>query len=250
MFFFSFNNGNFFNPICLKEMDGVKLLNRIDSKFIFRIELLPDILNELKQHYRILQIDNNNMMQYETLYFDTHNFKLYTDHQNGRLNRYKVRYRKYINSNVTFFEIKFKNNKKRTIKDRLKQENIEYSINQDTAKLIDSKTCLNKNELEPKIWVNYQRITLVNNNLKERLTIDLNLSFLSDDKYKDFPKLVIAELKQGKHENSHFIKIMREHSIHKQSISKYCLGVSSLFDNVKKNNIKPLLLLINKKYYD
>ena len=45
---------------------------------------------------------------------------LYHDHHNGKLNRYKVRRRRYIDTDTEFLEVKLKNNKKRTIKSRIK----------------------------------------------------------------------------------------------------------------------------------
>ena len=44
-------------------------------------------------------------------------------HQNKKLNRYKIRQREYLISDISFFEIKFKSNKGRTIKKRIKTKN-------------------------------------------------------------------------------------------------------------------------------
>ena len=45
-----------FSPVSLKEMDGVKLMNRTDTKFTFKLDLLPQLLNEIKPFYKCLNI--------------------------------------------------------------------------------------------------------------------------------------------------------------------------------------------------
>ena len=97
-----------FEPITLKEMDSVKLMNRKDTKFIFNEKMLPALLKDLTKNYKILEISKKRESQYKTMYFDTEDFKFYTQHHNGKLNRHKVRYRQYIDVDLTFLEVKFK----------------------------------------------------------------------------------------------------------------------------------------------
>ncbi|MCX9011886.1 MAG: polyphosphate polymerase domain-containing protein [Candidatus Methanoperedens sp.] len=235
-----------FEPISLEQMDNVRLMDRTDTKFIFRIEQLPIFLGQISGHYRILEVANSRISRYETLYFDTEDFQLYLKHQNGKLNRYKVRYRRYVESDLNFFEIKFKNNRGRTIKDRIRRNGTGYKIEDEVQHLIHEKTPLDPGSLIPKLWVNYSRITLVNKFSRERLTIDVNLNFRNEAANKYFNNLVIAEVKQEKSSPSPFIRVMRQNHIREGSISKYCLGVISLYEQVKKNNFKPRLLIMNK----
>ena len=44
-------------PISLKEMDKVALMNRTDTKFIFSIPTLVDTLSKIKKHYFALEIN-------------------------------------------------------------------------------------------------------------------------------------------------------------------------------------------------
>ena len=74
------DNLNQFNPITLQEMDGVKLMDRTDTKFTFNINMLPVILGEAKEYYRILEVEGNRISRYKTLYFDTEDFDLYNNH--------------------------------------------------------------------------------------------------------------------------------------------------------------------------
>jgi hypothetical protein len=80
-------------------MDSVKLQNRIDTKFMFRENILPSVLEKMNDYYYVLDIKGLRYNHYETLYFDTKDFDLYLRHHNGRVNRYKFRARKYVESN-------------------------------------------------------------------------------------------------------------------------------------------------------
>jgi hypothetical protein len=238
-----------FEPITLKEMDSVKLMDRTDTKFVFKISQLSEFLSQLTNNYKILDVNGNRISRYESLYFDTKDFDLYHSHHRGRPSRFKVRFRKYVESELNFFEVKFKNNKGRTIKDRVKQNQIDGSIKDNAETLLNDKTPLKSDDLEAKIWVNYSRITFVNKNSPERVTIDLDLTFKNDDQSKTIDNLVIAEVKQDKAIVSAFLKVMKKHHIREGSISKYCYGVISLFDKIKHNNFKPNLILIKKILY-
>lgn len=237
---------NRFEPITLAEMDSVKLMDRTDTKFLIHSSTLPSLLSELIQNYRILDVNGNRISRYESLYFDTPGFDLFHHHRRGKLNRYKVRIRKYVESELNFFEVKFKNNKGRTIKDRVKQKVIDGSIQDKAEGLLKEKTSLVPNSLEPKLWVNYSRITLVNKHSPERVTLDLNLHFKNNDTLKNVENLVIAEVKQDKTVASPFIRLMRKHHVREGSISKYCFGVISLFEKIKHNNFKPKLISLKK----
>ena|SRR6218665_278002 len=227
-------------------MDSVKLMDRTDTKFVFTFNDLAFFLQQLSNDYRVLNVDGNLISRYESLYFDTQNFDLYYSHHRGRPNRFKIRCRKYVESELHFFEVKFKNNKGRTIKDRVKQKEINGAIVDHAEDLLKEKTPMLPDHLEAKLWVNYSRITLVNKHSPERVTIDLNLNFKNADQDKTIDNLVIAEVKQDKALTSTFMKLMKKHHIREGSISKYCYGVISLFGSIKHNNFKPNLILLKK----
>jgi hypothetical protein len=236
-----------FDPITLKQMDNVKLLDRVDTKFMFRDSFLPEFLEKMKEQYFVLEAGEKRYTHYETLYFDTEHFGLYLRHHNGKLNRFKFRARRYVESNLHFFEVKFKNNKGRTIKDRIKRPEIIQQIADKSEELVRSISPVDPRTLHAKLWVNYLRMTFVNKHSQERLTIDTEMVFIDPKNSVNYTGLVIAEVKQGSsRDKSPFIDMMRAHSIQKKSISKYCLGVISLNPEIKKNNFKPTLLYLSK----
>ncbi|HEX3009663.1 MAG TPA: VTC domain-containing protein [Bacteroidales bacterium] len=110
-----------FEPIDLKEMDSVELMNRTDTKYVFNLQLLPEILDEAKSRYRVLEINNDRFFTYKTTYYDTSDYELFNNHVLGRLNRHKIRHRTYESTGVSYLEVKFKSNKDRTIKWRIKK---------------------------------------------------------------------------------------------------------------------------------
>jgi VTC domain len=241
--------GNY-KTISLEEMDGVKLMDRTDKKFVFNRGRLDSLLTELQHDYLLLQINGVVFNRYETLYFDTHEFNLYHEHHRGKSSRYKVRARKYVDSNLNYFEVKFKNNKGRTIKNRIKLKEIENEIGAESSSFLKSVSPLNANNLHAKLWSNCTRITLVNKESKERLTIDIDLHFKNEKEEINLPNIVIAEVKQEKSSGSAFVDLMKKERIKEGSISKYCIAVVSLFNEVKKNNFKQKLITLNKINHD
>ena len=227
-------------------MNAVKLLDRLDKKFTFPTYRFDEILARLQQNYKILEIDGLRFARYETRYFDTPDYEMYTRHHNRKLNRYKVRFRTYLDSGLHFFEVKFKTNKGRTIKKRSLLQQVSYDIKGDAEALLLKRTPYTKDQLQESIRVYYTRITLVSNDLKERVTIDTGLSYRLEDRATAFPNMIIAEVKQDKSGASHFIHLMNDLRIKDISISKYCLGIASLATQVKTNNFKIKLLHVKK----
>ncbi|MFZ5552422.1 MAG: polyphosphate polymerase domain-containing protein [Bacteroidota bacterium] len=232
-------------PISLEEMDSVKLMNRTDTKFTMNAALLPGILEQCKNDYRILEVKSVRAASYKTLYFDTHNISFFTDHHNERPSRYKVRIRNYVESGLFFLEIKHKK-EGRTIKSRIKIKGFEPELSPASREFI-SKTIGIPYDLTPMLWNHFSRITLVNKKEKERLTIDHHLAFDSNGKQLALDSLVIAEVKQERiNRNSKFIRLMREYCIRETGISKYCLGTVLTNPMAKYNNFKAKILTLNK----
>ena len=84
--------------------------------------------------------------------------------------------------------------------------------------------------------------------MTERLTIDFDLNYSLENRNVGYPSLIIAEVKQDRSEGSPFIDIMQEKRVKNVSISKYCLGIASLAQNVKTNNFKPKIRYVNQLF--
>jgi hypothetical protein len=239
-----------FEPVSLEKLDQVKLLNRVDSKFVFSALKLPDILGHLYASYYILEINQVRLQRYETLYFDTPDHRLYLNHHNKRLTRFKVRNRRYVDSDLCYFEVKFKNNKGRTFKERKKQTGPPEVITGRQEQLLTACTNLTPEMLLPTLWVNFSRITLVNHGMTERVTIDTGLTFSNGSSEISYPGVVIAEVKQERSHYSVVSGILHQEHVPGTNISKYCLGMISLDRHIKQNNFKQKLLFFNKLNHD
>ncbi|SNR38386.1 VTC domain-containing protein [Lutibacter agarilyticus] len=237
---------NNLDPISLNEMDGVSLMKRTDTKFIIHQQQLIEVLKTITNQYKVLEINKNRLLTYSSLYFDTENKKFYHDHHNGKVNRTKVRMRKYMESNSCFLEIKQKDGKGKTTKSRIQIKDFETELSQNLVEFINSKTS-EKFNLKPSIWNKFDRITLVNKHAMERLTIDLNLEFNMETSSKSYKNLAIIEVKQQRFDRtSPVVKSLKKIGINPYSMSKYCIGMTNIYPELKYNRFKRKIIKINK----
>ncbi len=236
-----------YEPISLKEMDSVELMNRTDSKYVFSVEELPEILLQAKDFYKVLEINSERLFSYVTTYYDTQNFSLFNHHISGRMNRHKIRHRTYESTGVSYLEVKFKSNKNRTIKWRIKNE-VNGHFDKDAADFLLARTNMDSGSLSAVITNYFKRITLVSIKDKTRITLDFCIAFRSNSgTEKDLPYLAIAEIKQeGNNNNNLFIKILRKKGIRPEGFSKYCVGSALICDIPRKNALKPKFLYLKR----
>lgn len=238
---------DFFNPIQLEEMGQVKLMNRTDTKYWFHFERLQEILEEIKNDYYVLKINGESELNYATTYYDTENNNMFSEHHNGKLNRYKVRRRSYVSSGISFLEVKFKSNKGRTIKKRIPTEFGTTLFTNQENDFLNRHIPFDPNQLTPSLINNFSRLTLVNKNFKERCTIDLNLKFEIEHKRIALKNLVIVEIKSdGKSSNSPLALALREQRIKTSGFSKYCVGRTVTDAALKRNAFKGKIRSIEK----
>ncbi len=232
-----------FRPIALSELNEVSLMKRIDTKFIVNINQLESLLHRIQNDYRVLEIDNHRLMTYKSTYFDTEDALFYQMHHNGISNRIKIRIRNYMESNLQFLEIKQKSNQGHTNKKRVKVHEYMHTLD-DHAIAFIQKTIGQQYTLRKSIENQFNRFTLVNTHLKERVTFDLNLEF----NHTSFnANMVIIEIKQAKlNRASPIFAALRSLRVYPNRISKYCLGMAKHDPLLKQNNFKPKFQKINK----
>jgi hypothetical protein len=98
--------------------------------------------------------------------------------------------------------------------------------------------------------VRFSRVTLVSLDPPERVTLDFGLEVDNLNGSMLFNGIVIAEVKQGGKSASAFLSRMKCLRLKPFAVSKYCLGMSMLRPDVKKNNFLPqhrLLKVIQHK---
>jgi hypothetical protein len=228
-------------------MNSAALLDRVEVKYLLPLSALDEVLQRLRPDYAALTITEQQLNHYRTLYFDTPDLAMYRRHHMGARNRYKVRSRQYVESCVSFFEVKHKINKRHTVKTRLPTSELVTGMNRGTLAFLVDKCPYNAIELVPALWNTYTRITLVSKGHCERVTLDLNLAFAWQGQKAGLASVVVAEVKRdGSTHDSDFITLMRQMGIRKRGFSKYCVGVSLLYPGVKRNRFRAAQRLIER----
>ena len=235
-------------PISLSEMKDIKLMNRIDKKYLATIDQLQQLLVMAQGKYMVQQIEGKRYNRYHTIYLDTPDEEMYTMHHNGRIVRQKVRVRTYLDSGDTFLEVKNKNNHGRTKKKRMTVGCI-HSLREDGGDALLAKHAnYLLDDLVPKVENHFERITLVNMAKTERLTIDCHVKFhhWETDIEDTFDRLVIIELKRDGNVYSPVKSMLRELRIKPSGFSKYCIGSALTKPTLKQGNFKPRFVRIKK----
>ena len=237
--------------IRLDEMNAIRLMNRIDTKYVTTAGRLTDVLRDAAcRGYRVCEIEGQRILGYQSLYYDTPDLDMFTRHRNGRSVRQKIRVRTYLVSGLTFLEIKRKNNKGRTSKKRLE---IPRECFEDLRQCPEAGPYLDKyaayalGDIAPACTTEFRRITLVNAGKTERLTVDFGLSFANRRTgcAAALPGLVVIELKQDGRITSEMKGILLDHRIKPFRISKYCIGTILTAPQVRPGRFKE-----KKRYID
>lgn len=237
-----------FTPVSLEEIEEVKLMSRIDRKYWFHISKLEQILEQTLAEYDILEIDGQRLMEYKTTYFDTTDNSMYLKHHNRKMNRHKIRRRKYISTDTSFLEIKFKTNKKITIKNRIEAPYGETGFLASEMNFIQNKTIYNDQKLVPALNNYFKRITLIHKDKLDRCTIDISPVFSNYNKKIEISNLGIFELKRGRClKSSTIVAILRRLDIRQRGMSKYCTGRALLEPGIKRNAFNPRLRFLEKE---
>lgn len=236
-----------FDRITLGEMADVRLMNRIDTKFVTTLPVLYRLLSMAHEDYLVQEIGGERNMRYLTTYFDTEDFDMFYVHQSGHTNRQKLRFRTYVSSNIQFMEVKTKNNHGRTRKYRMQVDGMDIMETGKRAFLCEHLR-YRAEQLRPVLDNDFHRVTLVNRALTERLTIDTGLTFhnpLTDASVNMSP-LVIIELKRDGLCPSPVLEMLRRLRVFPHGFSKYCIGSALTNGSLRVNRLKPRLMSVAK----
>lgn len=222
-----------FSPISLDQLNAkAEMMARIDNKYVVQSDDLLALIPELSAHFDVLDIAQQRAFTYDTRYFDDAKCSAYFEHHQGRRRGFKVRARQYIDAGLCFLEVKVKGRRGQTEKYRMPYDpgalvgltpeaedfaKTTYSRQYDKPFLYD---------LGPSLDVRYQRITLVAKAGGERMTIDTDLSFQSEDfTVATGTRVFIVETKSanGRGLADKLLRAQGERPT--KRCSKYCLGM-------------------------
>lgn len=237
-------------PITLADMKSIRLMKRTDTKFVTNVPTLLRLLSLVRDTYYIQEVDGARVSRYRTVYWDDpaqHAF--FSVHVHGHLPRTKVRVRTYVESDLTFLEIKRKNNHGKTSKTRTRVTDIPSVMEgAEGEPFLEEKTGLTFSNIKPAVGNHFRRITLVNRGKTERLTIDFDLEF---DNFEtgctyDLSNVVVVELKRDGRVFSPILAKLRELRIKPSGFSKYCIGTALTNDALPHNLLKERLRYVKR----
>lgn len=234
-----------FGTVGLERIAGLATDDRIDTKYLLREDVALEVVEALIGPYRVLDIDGRRFTTYRTQYFDTASYALFRRHHAGVTNRYKVRSRTYMNTGLSFVEVKRRSRRGVTSKVRQPTERFETALLPASQAFIDKHCSVGADHLAPAQLNSFDRICLVNVEGPERLTLDLGIRFETDSGPVQLPGIAVAELKQQRNghnlRHAHFLRQMRAMNTRPASFSKYCMGLLLTQSEIKHNLFKPQL---------
>lgn len=243
-----------YDPITLEEMKSIRLMNRMDTKFVTTRGKLSRLLELARPYYSIQQVDGKRVAPYYTLYFDTPELSMFRCHVSGHANRQKLRIRSYMDNHLSYLEVKTKDNHGRTCKQRTEMPDfdatrplpvIRFAGDDEEHKAYNHflHTCLRYDPLTMRqvIENRFDRITLINHAKTERVTIDTHLNFhnLLTDHRLQLDDYVIIEIKRDGLQPSSMTELLRQLRIKPLGFSKYCIGLILTDSKLRYNFFKP-----------
>lgn len=223
-----------FETITLDRLESSGLFqNRIDRKFVLPATILEELLQFVAKDYHILEVDGTRCFRYQTRYFDTPAFDFYFQHHRNKPARVKVRERTYLESGLHFVEVKHKAANGHTRKFRVPEASIESS-----GQFIEAHSGFSVSQLSCTLLTRYHRITLFHKSDLEKVTLDLDLSYVSGTGEQGFPYILLLEIKTPGRTNSSLVNWLRAKGIREGSLSKYVLGLITLNPELKHNRFK------------
>ena len=243
---------NEMTPISLDEMSAVKLMNRVDTKYVADDLTVAKLFSLIKDDYYVQEIDGKRVAAYDSIYYDTVDNHMYIIHQDKKLKRDKLRVRNYVDTGTYFCEVKHKNNHGRTKKKRVEVgENVFHDLKCDkkTREFVEKELPdYDFDGFEKKMSTSFERITVVNKGKTERITVDFNVRFHNFENGNDngIAPLVVMELKRDGRCESIFQKTLFELRVKPLSISKYCIGRALTDKTLKQNRFKKKIIKLEK----
>lgn len=222
------------------------LQQRIDRKYVFAADMLEPMLAELSAHFSLVLAASAPLATYYTVYFDTPERLMYHNHRRGRVPRHKVRIRHHVERRLSFLEVKCKTGDSRTRKARTERPFGALAFDPDAAAFVAGCCPVPPYLLVPQVWMTFRRITLVGNDIDERVTIDCDMGVAADIQCRQLPGVTVVEVKQTRHRNdTASIGVLRSLHLRERAFSKYCIA-TALLAPVHSHAFQPTLRLVDR----
>jgi hypothetical protein len=228
--------------IGLEELNAeAALQTRVDRKYVVPAGLARQLLGTFRADVRVLEMDASRSFAYDSVYFDTAGLDSYLLAAHGRRRRYKIRTRTYVDSAMSFLEVKTEGAREATVKERipyqledrarLTAEGLDYVRETLTA----SVGAMPSGRLGPVLETRYNRTTLYLPESGSRATIDTDVTWQRPAHTAwVLHEAVILETKSGSTAGP-LDRHLWAHGVRPSRISKFATGMAALCPDLPAN---------------
>lgn len=238
-----------FAPISLEDLNAkAEMLSRIDNKYVVKANELQRAIPELEKEFDVLDINQQRAFTYDTRYFDDAQRSAYYEHHQGLRKGFKVRIRRYVDTDLCFLEVKVKGKRGMTEKYRLPYDVSQIEDLTDDARNFARETYSNqygkpfRYDLRRVLDIRYKRVTLVAKTGGERMTIDTDLQFRSAGKFLNVGSDVFIVETKSQLGRGYADRCLRRVNVRlTKRCSKYCIGMATLGEVTRYNRFIPAM---------
>lgn len=230
-----------FSPVSLDELvREAELLTRFDRKYLLPAESAAALLGDLDPRSRVLEIDGIRAFAYDSVYFDTTDHLAYRLTAHKHRHRFKIRTRNYLDTGTGFLEVKTKDGRGNTVKQRIRWDPADRSrLTPEGHRFAVERLRPHGHDrvverLRPSLTNRYRRTTLLLP-CGSRATFDTDLHWIAGDgrevRLHDY---IIVESKSANRASDLDRSLWR--SGHRPSaISKFGIGTAALHPELPRN---------------
>lgn len=209
------------------------LLTRVDRKYVVPVSTVERLVASLDDDWRSLDVAGTRLFGYTSTYFDTADLHTYRAHLQRRRRRFKVRVRRYVDSDSCMLEVKRKGLRGLTVKERTPhpvwgQRELGESGHAFVADVVRGHAVLPSGPLNPVVTTCNRRATLASLSGQARLTVDTDLACGWGDAHLALRAGFVLVESKADGLGSSVDRTLRALGERPVSVSKYCIGVASL----------------------
>ncbi len=218
-------------------LERADLQTRSTNKYIVNGDIVEEMIAASESDLAMLQIDDQRVIAYETVYFDTPDHALFLDTAYRRPKRFKVRTRHYEHGRSAMLEIKEKNGRGATVKHRR-----DYPFEQRHELLAEAQAWIAEivsfdriDLLQPTLVTRFGRATAIHRDVDERFTFDTGLVCETPDGAISVLDGIIVETKSTSG-SSTLDRWLWRRGVRPMNVSKYCTGLASIDPTLPANH--------------
>ncbi|ACL41187.1 conserved hypothetical protein [Pseudarthrobacter chlorophenolicus A6] len=235
-------NLHLFPSVGLAELNAeAALQTRVDRKYVLATGMARHLLATFGAEMRVLEMDGARSFSYDSVYFDTAALDSYLLAAHGRRRRYKIRTRTYVDSAISFLEVKTEGAREATVKERipyrledrsrLTADGLDY-VRETLAAAVGSVPA---GPLEPVLETRYHRTTFYLQESGSRATLDTGVTWQRPGREPwVLDDAVILETKSGSTAGP-LDRHLWAAGVRPSRISKFATGIAALRPELPAN---------------